>query len=93
MVTSGITIAPITLQAGVSSAEAGEPPVAELFDVPLTTARLVNLTHATGGRVRSHDGDPRPRVRRNHRRPPACGRRLDGSRPEGRIGQRAWSTA
>jgi hypothetical protein len=51
MVTSGITIAPITLQAGVSSAEAGEPPVAELFDVPLTTARLVNLTHATGGRV------------------------------------------
>ena len=51
LVTSGITVAPITLHAGVSSAEAGEPPVAELFDVPLTTARLVNLTHATGGRV------------------------------------------
>ena len=51
LVTSGITIAPITLHAGVSSAEAGEPPAAEKFDVPLTTARLVNLTHATGGRV------------------------------------------
>ncbi len=51
LITSGITIAPITLHAGVSSAEAGEPPVAELFDVPRTTARLVNLTRATGGRV------------------------------------------
>ena len=51
LITSGITIAPITLHAGVSSAEAREPPVAELFDVPRATARLVNLTHATGGRV------------------------------------------
>ena len=30
---------------------AWSPAMAELFDVPLTTARLVNLTHATGGRV------------------------------------------
>ena len=51
LVASGITVAPITLHAGVSSAEAAEPPVPELFDVPLTTARLVNMTHATGGRV------------------------------------------
>ena len=51
LITSGITIAPITLHAGVSSEGAGEPPVTELFDVPLTTARLVNLTHSTGGRV------------------------------------------
>jgi S-adenosylmethionine:tRNA ribosyltransferase-isomerase len=51
LVASGIMIAPITLHAGVSSADAGEPPVAELFDVPLTTARLVNLTHATCGQV------------------------------------------
>jgi S-adenosylmethionine:tRNA ribosyltransferase-isomerase len=51
LVASGITIAPITLHAGVSSAEPGEPPAAEWFDVPPTTARLVNLTHATGGRV------------------------------------------
>jgi S-adenosylmethionine:tRNA ribosyltransferase-isomerase len=51
LVSSGIAIAPITLHAGVSSAEPGEPPVAEPFDVPPATARLVNLTHATGGRV------------------------------------------
>ncbi len=51
LVASGITIAPITLHAGVSSGESGEPPIAEPFDIPLTTARLVNLTHATGGRV------------------------------------------
>jgi S-adenosylmethionine:tRNA ribosyltransferase-isomerase len=51
LVASGITIAPITLHAGVSSAEPGEPPAAEPFDVPPSTARLVNLTRATGGRV------------------------------------------
>ena len=51
LVASGITIAPITLHAGVSSAEPGEPPVAEPFDVPPATARLVNLIRATGGRV------------------------------------------
>ena len=51
LVSSGIAIAPITLHAGVSSAEPGEPPVAEPFDVPPTTARLVNLTHQSGGRV------------------------------------------
>jgi S-adenosylmethionine:tRNA ribosyltransferase-isomerase len=51
LVASGITIAPITLHAGVSSAEPGEPPVAEPFDVPPATARLVNFTRATGGRV------------------------------------------
>jgi S-adenosylmethionine:tRNA ribosyltransferase-isomerase len=51
LVASGITIAPITLHAGVSSAEPGEPPAAEPFDVPPTTARLVNLTRASGGRV------------------------------------------
>jgi S-adenosylmethionine:tRNA ribosyltransferase-isomerase len=51
LVSVGIAIAPITLHAGVSSAEAGEPPVAEPFDVPSSTARLVNLTRADGGRV------------------------------------------
>ena len=51
LVASGIAIAPITLHAGVSSAEAGEPPVAEPFDVPPSTARMVNLTHEVGGRV------------------------------------------
>jgi S-adenosylmethionine:tRNA ribosyltransferase-isomerase len=51
LVSAGIVIAPITLHAGVSSAEPGEPPAAEPFDVPPATARLVNLTRATGGRV------------------------------------------
>jgi S-adenosylmethionine:tRNA ribosyltransferase-isomerase len=51
LVADGVAISPITLHAGVSSAEPGEPPVAEPFDVPPATARLVNLTRATGGRV------------------------------------------
>jgi S-adenosylmethionine:tRNA ribosyltransferase-isomerase len=51
LVSAGIAIAPITLHAGVSSAEPGEPPVAEPFEVPPATARLINLTHASGGRV------------------------------------------
>jgi S-adenosylmethionine:tRNA ribosyltransferase-isomerase len=51
LVSAGVAIAPITLHAGVSSAEAGEPPVAEPFEVPSATARLVNVTHASGGRV------------------------------------------
>ena len=51
LVASGIAVAPITLHTGVSSAEAGESPVAEPFDVPPATAALVNVTHANGGRV------------------------------------------
>jgi S-adenosylmethionine:tRNA ribosyltransferase-isomerase len=51
LVASGIVIAPITLHAGVSSAEQGEPPAAEQFEVPPSTARLINVTRATGGRV------------------------------------------
>jgi S-adenosylmethionine:tRNA ribosyltransferase-isomerase len=51
LVSSGIAIAPITLHAGVSSAEPGEPPAAERFVVPPATARLANSTHAAGGRV------------------------------------------
>jgi S-adenosylmethionine:tRNA ribosyltransferase-isomerase len=51
LVADGIAIAPITLHAGVSSAEPGEAPVPELFGVPPATARLVNLTRAAGGRV------------------------------------------
>jgi S-adenosylmethionine:tRNA ribosyltransferase-isomerase len=51
LVSAGIVIAPITLHAGVSSAEQGEPPVAEPFEVPPSTARLVNLTRVSGGRV------------------------------------------
>ena len=51
LVADGVAIAPITLHAGVSSAEPGEPPVPELFDVPPATARLVNITRAAGRRV------------------------------------------
>jgi S-adenosylmethionine:tRNA ribosyltransferase-isomerase len=51
LVADGVAIAPITLHAGVSSAEPGEPPVPELFHVPAATARMVNLTRAAGGRV------------------------------------------
>jgi S-adenosylmethionine:tRNA ribosyltransferase-isomerase len=51
LVTSGVTVAPITLHTGVSSPEVGEPPSPERFAVPATTARLVNATRAVGGRL------------------------------------------
>jgi S-adenosylmethionine:tRNA ribosyltransferase-isomerase len=51
LVTRGIALAPITLHTGVSSQAAGEPPLAEPFSVPATTARAVNETRAAGGRV------------------------------------------
>jgi S-adenosylmethionine:tRNA ribosyltransferase-isomerase len=51
LVSAGIGIAPITLHAGVSSAEAGEPPPPELFLVPAATARMVNSARAAGSRV------------------------------------------
>jgi S-adenosylmethionine:tRNA ribosyltransferase-isomerase len=51
LVARGVTFAPITLHCGVSSLEAGEAPYPEQYDVPPTTARLVNLTRQSGGRV------------------------------------------
>ena len=48
---AGIGIAPITLHTGVSSPETGEPPSPERYDVPATTARRIDDTHAAGGRV------------------------------------------
>ncbi|HEX9230314.1 MAG TPA: S-adenosylmethionine:tRNA ribosyltransferase-isomerase [Jatrophihabitantaceae bacterium] len=51
LVSSGIAVAPITLHTGVSSLEEGEPPLDERYRVPDATARLVNLTKASGGRV------------------------------------------
>jgi S-adenosylmethionine:tRNA ribosyltransferase-isomerase len=51
LVTAGVTLAPITLHTGVSSLETGETPPPERFEVPAATARLVDHTHATGGRV------------------------------------------
>jgi S-adenosylmethionine:tRNA ribosyltransferase-isomerase len=51
LVARGVTLAPITLHCGVSSLEAGEDPYPEQYDVPPATARLVNLTRQSGGRV------------------------------------------
>jgi S-adenosylmethionine:tRNA ribosyltransferase-isomerase len=51
LATRGIGVAPITLHTGVSSPERHEPPFPEEYDVPASTARLVNLTRANGGRV------------------------------------------
>ncbi|HXW87424.1 MAG TPA: S-adenosylmethionine:tRNA ribosyltransferase-isomerase [Streptosporangiaceae bacterium] len=51
LVSRGVAIAPVTLHTGVSSLEGGEDPYPESYDVPATTARLVNLTRQAGGRV------------------------------------------
>ena len=51
LVARGVHLAPVTLHAGVSSLEHGEPPYPERYRVPAATARLVNAVHAWGGRV------------------------------------------
>ena len=51
LVSHGIAIAPIVLHTGVSSQEAGEAPQPEWFEVSESTARLVNVTRAGGGRI------------------------------------------
>ncbi|MDE9366112.1 S-adenosylmethionine:tRNA ribosyltransferase-isomerase [Luteipulveratus sp. YIM 133132] len=51
LIAGGVGVAPITLHTGVSSQDAGEAPQPERFEVPETTARLVNAARATGGRV------------------------------------------
>ncbi|HEV3381883.1 MAG TPA: S-adenosylmethionine:tRNA ribosyltransferase-isomerase [Trebonia sp.] len=47
----GVLIAPVTLHCGVSSLEAGEDPYPEQYDVPPSTARLVQMVRKAGGRV------------------------------------------
>ena len=51
LVARGVRIAPLLLHTGVASLEEHEPPYAEYYRVPATTASLVNLTRAEGGRV------------------------------------------
>jgi S-adenosylmethionine:tRNA ribosyltransferase-isomerase len=51
LIANGVQLAPITLHAGVSSLERGEPPFAEEFDVPEATAGLVSAARGWGGRV------------------------------------------
>jgi S-adenosylmethionine:tRNA ribosyltransferase-isomerase len=51
LVVRGVLVAPVTLHAGVSSPERHETPYPERYDVPATTAHLVNAARARGGRV------------------------------------------
>ncbi|WP_326946751.1 S-adenosylmethionine:tRNA ribosyltransferase-isomerase [Amycolatopsis sp. NBC_01307] len=51
LVTDGVLVAPLLLHTGVSSLETGEPPQAERFRVPVTTAALVSWVRTRGGRV------------------------------------------
>jgi S-adenosylmethionine:tRNA ribosyltransferase-isomerase len=51
LVRKGVLIAPLTLHCGVSSLEAGEPPLPERWRVPPVTARLVESTRTAGSRV------------------------------------------
>jgi S-adenosylmethionine:tRNA ribosyltransferase-isomerase len=51
LVSQGVLFAPITLHAGVSSPEHGEPPAAERYRVPARTAMLTNWIRQVGGRV------------------------------------------
>jgi len=51
LVAGGVLVAPIMLHTGVSSQERHEHPYPERYRVPGHTARLVNATHAWGGRV------------------------------------------
>lgn len=47
----GVLFAPLLLHTGVSSLEDHEPPYEEYYRVPATTARLLTMTRAAGGRV------------------------------------------
>ena len=51
LVTAGVQLAPVTLHTGVSSQEAGEAPGPEWFEVPPSSARVINDARAHGGRV------------------------------------------
>lgn len=47
----GVTVAPFVLHCGVSSADAHEPPGAEWFRVPATTADAINHARRRGNRI------------------------------------------
>lgn len=49
LVSRGVQIAPLVLHTGVASAEAHEPPYPERFEVPQSTARLVNAARSSRG--------------------------------------------
>ncbi|HEY7487705.1 MAG TPA: S-adenosylmethionine:tRNA ribosyltransferase-isomerase [Streptosporangiaceae bacterium] len=51
LVARGVLMAPLTLHTGVASPEAHEPPYAERYEVPESTADLANHVHRTGHQV------------------------------------------
>ncbi|MFF1446553.1 S-adenosylmethionine:tRNA ribosyltransferase-isomerase [Streptomyces sp. NPDC058274] len=51
LVSRGVQFAPVTLHTGVASVEAHEPPYPERYEVPATSARLVNAAKAAAGRI------------------------------------------
>jgi S-adenosylmethionine:tRNA ribosyltransferase-isomerase len=51
LIARGVNIAPVLLHTGVSSLEIGEPPQDERFEVPPSTAWLVNQTREAGNLV------------------------------------------
>ncbi len=51
LISRGVTIAALTLHAGVSSPELHEPPAPERYHLPQDTARLVNSARRAGRRV------------------------------------------
>ncbi len=51
LMTRGVVVAPLVLHTSVSSPDKHEPPVPEPYRVPDSTARLVNATRTSGGRV------------------------------------------
>ncbi|HLI61674.1 MAG TPA: S-adenosylmethionine:tRNA ribosyltransferase-isomerase [Solirubrobacteraceae bacterium] len=51
LVSRGVLFAPLVLHTGVSSPERHEPPYPEQYEVPPSTARLVNAVRDWGGRV------------------------------------------
>jgi len=51
LVAKGVQVAPLILHTGVASLEEDEPPYEEFYRVPAPTARIVNATRASGGRV------------------------------------------
>ncbi|MCX4822144.1 S-adenosylmethionine:tRNA ribosyltransferase-isomerase [Streptomyces sp. NBC_01142] len=57
LVSRGVQFAPLTLHTGVASAEAHEPPYPERFEVPTTTAWLVNAARA--GRIAARSASSR----------------------------------
>jgi S-adenosylmethionine:tRNA-ribosyltransferase-isomerase (queuine synthetase) len=51
LVSKGVLMAPLTLHTGVASPEAHEPPYAERYEVPESTADIVDHVHNNGGKV------------------------------------------